>query len=334
LAKMYWHRVCNWLSQTFPEDISGEAVNETFRRIIAGERRTFDSKGDWERYLYSAARKNAITLLPPPPPPPPPKSDPPSAPLPEGLWKQLADRTWFGPPPVDAGIRRRLLTWIWMSKLTVESAIRFAQKSQSGKSVSNAVSLNRWLGDAWTLRASTFDVLYHSPDRLTACLIGEPVDLEELANKLFKASDPKPAFKNWKWQEVKVILLRFKFEREERNVCEAIGGELPEEEVTSVIVRCEQLFPFTCLMTTIWDNLEGHSSRSDIFYRHGVSKRLFAEYRFKHGLPVRDSYIRTHPAALVAGSGFSIENAGQWAANRLKQDMERCLKKVGAEFEL
>jgi hypothetical protein len=190
-----------------------------------------------------------------------------------------------------------------------------------------------WLADESLLNRLIVSHLYVGGDELAGILLELPSDKQSDLTELLKlasancATDPAPG--GWTWDEVAVIILRYRNALFKDQILRLQACRLKESEFSDLTDRCVARFPFQKRMRNVVGRLGALRLRAKLG-PPGLWQRLAFEYWMFDDLPNNDIMDRIKPAADEVGAKLTPGMLNVWICNeRLAKRVAKFCQRTG-----
>jgi DNA-directed RNA polymerase specialized sigma24 family protein len=187
--------------------------------------------------------------------------------------------------------------------------------------------LECWLTNPGVLRNLAYQLLYYPPDELAGAVLGlpeplQPAHLEAVALSSQRASDADTVPACWSWDEVPVILARYRYCLTIDQILSRKDCRHSREQLNEIVERSRALFPFTKKMGNLlrcMGETPGLPTR-EAFRTPGLWQRLAFQYRYADELSQLDILERVQPPAESAGYAVTSAAITAWISGRRLYD--------------
>jgi DNA-directed RNA polymerase specialized sigma24 family protein len=198
-------------------------------------------------------------------------------------------------------------------------------------------TLDEWLSHAGVIRYLTYQELYFSNESLARHLLGAPsADLDELMRQATAAASETPPPPGWTWEEVKVILWRYRNGLTIDQILQRLDCPYHREGLRTLLVRLTALLPFSSQMAGVLSALDRAPSidAPSTLGGRGLWQRLAFQYRYWDDIAHRDVQERTQPAAERVGYEVKLDVLNVWLSNgRLLKQLTEFYRTVQGEAD-
>lgn len=203
---------------------------------------------------------------------------------------RLADDVFLDVPPdlSERARNRRLLA----AKMLIIDKIRWQSVCQilnAGSSEDPQVSrsdLDEWVSTPWLIRTLAYHELHWENDRLYEYLLQRA-----------KADGSR------EWTAVEALAVQFRYRHAMRvdQIVARLGDRIIKEDLIAIFDSCDKRLPFIEIVRRLNGDFDFGGSARKYLVAPGLWHRLVFQYYAHNGLPHRDIYNRTSPAAREAG---------------------------------
>lgn len=226
---------------------------------------------------------------------------------------------------------RQLLAaqFYYVEGLSVERARRLLGPGPPDEPPLTAERLEEWLTDPGVLRLLAYQTFYYSNDRLAGFLLNlpepmEPEALDTLRDRAAAAASEPPPEIGWTWEEVKVLLWRYRHGLSvEKILNREDWGPHNREGLEALLLESTRRFPFEKERERLLDCLGARGCEA--LRTAQLWQRLAFQYYFYDDLSFADVRERLEPAARGLHE-FQKNSLHSWLYNGLL--LKRLAKRV------
>lgn len=198
-------------------------------------------------------------------------------------------------------------------------------------------TLDAWLSHAGVIRYLAYQEIYYSNESLARHLLGlSPADLDELMRRATDAASEAPPPPGWTWEEVKVILWRYRNGLTVEQILQRLDCPYDREDLRALLDRLTALMPFSLQMARVLSALDrapGLDARS-VLKERGLWQRLAFQYRYGDDLTHHDIQERTQPAAERVGYEVKLDVLNVWlSGGRLLRQLAEFYRRMRGETD-
>jgi len=198
-------------------------------------------------------------------------------------------------------------------------------------------TLDEWLSHPGVIRYLTYQELYYSNESLARHLLNAPAaDLDELMRQATRAASEVAPPPGWTWEEVKVILWRYRNGLLMEQILQRLDCPYPREDLRALLDRLTGLLPFSSQMAKVLSALDRAPGLDAPAVLGGRSlwQRLAFQYRYWDDLAHRDIQERTQPSAGQVGYEVKLDVLNVWLSNgRLLRQLAEFYRRVRGETD-
>lgn len=232
------------------------------------------------------------------------------------LLYRMADELWLCvEPEIDEAERSRRLLAAQLHFLHSRSWEEIAEIIGLEEPITRA-TFDSWLESVAALLEMSFRSLHVSNEVLAGYILRPqkpltPKELQDLWNQA--ESMNQPPLESWSWDEVRVIVLKFRNGLPDSKIAQMTGFSL--DTVEGVVAKCRKCLPFESNVKTLKRAFRVGRAAVDPLISAGVWKRLVFQYHVASELPQKHILELVGPAAQTAGYSLTSGMLNVWLSN-------------------